>query len=118
MADNPKFSRAIAALIVNPSVSQAAASAGIAERTLWRWMSDPEFEQSYRQARQESVTSAIAKLQSVCTAAVDTLVDVMRDSTAPASARVAAARCVLDTALRAVEYENLEARIEVLEGTR
>ena len=115
MADNGRYARAIAALIVSPSVSEAAESAGIAERTLWRWMSDPEFEIAYREARQASVTAAIAKLQRTCGAAVDTLAAVMDDPAASASARVAAARCVLDTALRAIEYENLEVRIAALE---
>jgi hypothetical protein len=41
---------------------------------------------------------------------------VMRDAEAPASARVSAARAILETAIKAVELEDLEARIIALEA--
>jgi hypothetical protein len=39
----------------------------------------------------------------------------MQDAEAPASARVSAAKAVLETAIKAVELEDLEARIVALE---
>jgi len=41
--------------------------------------------------------------------------DVMNDTESPASARVSAARAILEIAVKAVELEDLEARIEELE---
>jgi hypothetical protein len=41
---------------------------------------------------------------------------IMQDSTAPASARVSAAKTVLDTAVKAVELEDLEQRLAALEA--
>jgi hypothetical protein len=47
--------------------------------------------------------------------AVETLEAIMQDSEAPASARVSAAKAVLEMAIKAVELEDLEARITALE---
>ena len=46
---------------------------------------------------------------------METLRSVMQDAEAPASARVSAAKTVLETAIKAVELEDLEARIVALE---
>jgi hypothetical protein len=54
-------------------------------------------------------------LQQVCGEAVIALRTVMTNPTARESARVSAARAVLELALRAVEFEDLEARMQVLE---
>jgi len=47
--------------------------------------------------------------------AVQTLAAVMEDAEASASARVSAAKTILETAMKAVELEDLEARITALE---
>lgn len=109
---------AITALLSSPSIEGAAEAAGVGTRTLFRWLRDPDFLAEYREARRHSVTAAIARMQQVCAAAVTTLEAVMSDPEAPASSRVQAARTVLDMALRACEYEDLEARISALEATQ
>ena len=55
--------RAIAALLVHASMSEAADAAGIGDVTLWRWMQLPEFKEQYRLARREAVSQAIGHLQ-------------------------------------------------------
>ncbi len=62
------------------------------------------------------MTQAIARLQQVSSAAVCTLETVMTDDTERGATRVAAARVVLELALRAVELEDLEQRIAMLEA--
>ena len=57
----------------------------------------------------------IAQVQQATGEAVETLRTVMHDADAPASARVSAAKAILETAIKAVELEDLEARIAVLE---
>jgi len=47
---------------------------------------------------------------------VETLRSVMQDKDAPASAKVSAAKAILETAIKAVELEDLEARIAALEA--
>jgi hypothetical protein len=110
-----KQEKAIAALLTEPSVAAAAAKAGIATSTLFGWLRDPTFDTAYRTARRAAVGHAIARLQQLSSVAVVVLATVMADKNTPASVRVAAASKLLDMALRAVEIEDLEARVAALE---
>ena len=58
---------------------------------------------------------AVGQLQAACSVAVVALTDVFRDVNCPASARVSAARTVLEMALKGVELEDLAVRVEELE---
>ena len=107
--------KAIAALITCNSIPAAAESIGIGEVTLWRWLKIEKFKAAFREARYEVVTQAIVKLQTNLTKAIDTLMEIAEDCEAPASARVTAARTIIDQSLRAIEVEDLEARIYLLE---
>ncbi len=112
---NRKQEQAIAALLSCPTIGEAARATGISESTLLRWLQQDEFQDHYREARREAIGQAIANLQKASSEAVKTLQDVMKDMTAPAPARVSAAKIVLDTAIKAVEIEDLAARVEELE---
>ncbi len=107
--------QAIAALLRSPTISGAAESIGIGEATLWRWLQNPGFDEAYRRARQQAVDQAIAQLQQATGLAVATLQEVQRDTDAPASSRVTAAKTVLEMALKLRESEELEARLSALE---
>jgi len=106
---------AIAALISSPTLQSAAKIIGVNEATLWKWLQEPRFKADYRDARREVVAHAIAQLQNTCGVAVLTLEAVATDEEAPASARVSAARAILDNSVKAVELENVVSRIEALE---
>ena len=105
----------ISALLTAPSLAAAAQTAGIGEVTAWRWLKEPTFQTAYRDARRAVVQQAITQVQQATGEAVETLRGVMQDAEAPASARVSAAKAVLETAIKAVELEDLEARIVALE---
>lgn len=111
-----KQERAVGALLSEPTILAAAEKIGMAEVTLRRWLKQPAFVGAYRSACRQVVDGAIGQLQTACAEAVDTLRDIMRDSEATASSRVTAARTVLEMALKAVELQDLEERITVLEG--
>src|SRR5215510_7648941 len=111
-----KQERAIAALLVAPSVTAAAQQIGVNENTLLRWLKDATFQAAYREARRSVVQHAITQVQRATGEAVETLRTVMQDPDAPASARVSAAKAILETAIKAVELEDLEARITALEA--
>jgi hypothetical protein len=113
-----KHHRAIAALLTEPTIGKAAQVAGISERTMYNWLSLPDFEAAYLMARRKAVQQAIARLQQVSTAAVAVLVGVMANEQAPAGTRVMAAKTVLEFSLRAVELEDITARIEALEAAQ
>ena len=110
-----KKEEAIAALLAQRNVEEAARVAGIGVNTLWRWLRVPEFQLAYRAARREAFVQSIARLQQASGAAVSTLLKVMVDGNAPAASRVRAADCVLDHAAKAMEIEDLEARVSQLE---
>ena len=111
-----KEESAISALLTQGTLAEAAQMAGIGEATLRRWLQRDDFQAAYRRARREAVSHAMAYLQRVGGEAVDTLRSIMNDDQKPASARVTAARVILDMSIKAVEFEDLEVRIAALEA--
>jgi hypothetical protein len=104
-------------LLVQGSLQAAAAASGIHEKTLRQWLRDDAvFQMAYREARRAVVQHAITQVQRASGEAVETLRSVMQDTEAPASARVSAAKAILETAVKGVELEDLAARIAALEA--
>ena len=91
---------AIAALLTQRNIEEAAHSAGIGTRTLLRWLKVPEFQTAYRQARREAFGQAVARLQQGTSAAATTLLKTMIDPATPASVRVRAAEAIFNHADR------------------
>jgi len=114
-----KFSRkmeaAVAALLTQKNQEEAARATGISVATLLRWQKLPEFQKAYREARRAAHGQSIARLQQASGAAVPTLLKIMVDQNAPASTRVRAADSVLDHSAKAIEMEDIEARVTELE---
>ena len=106
--------KAIIALLNQPTMKDAAEVAGISEVTLWRWLQQPDFRALYMEARRQAVQRAIARTQAVTSEAVETLREVMK--CAMPSARVAAAKAILDYALKGIQLDDLEQRLSELEG--
>jgi hypothetical protein len=107
--------QAIAALLSKPTIEEAAAAVGIGYATLRRWLQDPGFADEYRRARRDLVSQVAAQLQNAAGEAVVALVTIVNDPEAPASARVSSARTILEFTSRAVEVEDIQARLEALE---
>jgi hypothetical protein len=114
-----KFGRkqedAVAGLLSQRSIDEAARVAGISSRTLLRWLQMPEFQAAYRQACRAAYSQSAARSQQASGPAVATLLKIMVDPNAPASSRVRAAHYVLNHATKAIEIEDLEERIQRLE---
>lgn len=108
--------RLLTALLASRTVAGAAEIAGYTERTAYRHLADTSFRQVYRRARREALAHATARLQIACSKAVVTLEAVMDDRTAIASARVAAAKAVLEIAHRLTEQEDVIERLTQLEA--
>ena len=111
----PKQEAAIAALLSTRSVDEAARSVNVAAKTLYRWLKEPAFDAAYRQARRSAFGQTIGRLQQGSPTAVSLLLKVVVDGQAPASTRVRAAEIVLDKAAKAIELEDIEARLTELE---
>lgn len=112
---NRNQEKAIAALLLYPSIPAAAKAINVGESTLSRWLKISSFQAAYRSARKQVVSFAIAKMQTAMTEAVDTLETVMNDAEAPVSSRVVAARTILDFGLKSLEIDDFEERIKVIE---
>lgn len=110
-----KKQQAIAVLIGSPTIRDAAEALKVNEVTIYRWLREHEFQEAYRRARREVVAQSVARLQEACSKAVSTLIQVMDDGEASSASRVTAARSVLELAFKAVELEDLEARVSALE---
>jgi hypothetical protein len=110
-----KQEEAIAALLTQRNVEEAAKSINVATKTLIRWMKLPEFQKAYRDARRAAFGQSIARLQQLSSAAVSVLGKVLIDPNTPASTKVRAVDSVLNHATKAIEVEDLAARIEALE---
>jgi hypothetical protein len=78
-------------------------------------MKIPEFDAPYREARRLAFRQSVARLQQASGAAVTTLLKIMLDPTAPHSTRVRAADSLLDHSAKAIEIEDIEARVAELE---
>ena len=110
-----KKDEAIAALLSQRNVEEAARVADVGTRTLLRWLQIPEFQLAYREGRRAAFGQSIARLQQASSAAASTLLKIMLDQNTPASTRVRAADSVLDHAAKAIELEDIEARVSELE---
>ena len=113
-----KKEEAIAALLTQRNIEEAARVAGIGVQTLYRWLKLPEFQAEYREARRTAVAQAHARLQQVSGSAVMTLVKVMADPNTPPATRVRAADCILDHVQGSIESEDTELRLAALERNR
>jgi len=110
-----KLEEAVAAMLTQRNVEEAARSVGVSTATLMRWQKEPEFQQAYRAARRAAHGQSIARLQQATSAAVSTLLKVMVDASTPASTKVRAADSVLNHSAKAIEIEDIEVRVAELE---
>jgi hypothetical protein len=110
-----KKDEAIAALLSNRTVEDAARAAGIAPRTLWRWLRLAEFQAEFLQARRQAVSQAHARLQQSSGTAAAVLLKVMADPGTPAAVKVRAAACVLERSEQSLELDDILLRLQHLE---
>jgi len=110
-----KKEQAIVALLTNRSIEEAARATGIDPNTLLRWLKLPEFQKAYREAKWTAFGQSIARLHYLTSAAVSTLGKIMLDSKTPPATRVRAADSILDHTIKAIETEDIDARVAELE---
>ena len=86
-----KQEEAIAALLSQRNIEEAARAAGVGTRTLIRWLKLPEFGKEYRKARREAVHQSVARLQQATGAAATIVLKLMTDPNVPAAVKLRAA---------------------------
>jgi hypothetical protein len=110
-----KMDQAIAALLTQRNTDDAAKAVGISPTTLLKWLKLPEFQAAYREARRAAYGQAVARLQQGTSAAATTLLKTLIDPNTPASVKVRAAEAIFNHASKAIEIEDIEARVSELE---
>lgn len=68
-----KMEEAVAALLTQRNLEEAARTVGVSVATLIRWQKLPEFNAAYREARRAAFGQAVARLQQGTSAAATTL---------------------------------------------
>ncbi len=103
----------ISALLSLPTQAQAAASVGVSQATLNRWLREERFQSAYRAARARVQELAVGSLVATMMAASEALARNLRCGQPAAEIRSAVA--IFDLALRAHLELELEQRLEQLE---
>jgi len=98
-----KQAKALAALLVEPTKEKAAAAAGIGITTLKRYLAEQEFQSEYKKALSELVEDAAAQAKISLSPALTCLREIVEDGEQGATARIQAARSLLEYGLRLTE---------------
>ena len=73
----PKQARGIAALLTEPTITAAAAKAGVAPKTIYKWLRQPEFSAELTAAQAREIETAGRRLAGMQSAALDALTDIL-----------------------------------------
>ena len=111
----PNKEKLLAALLTSRSKKDAAAAAGIAERTMRTYFEDPEFCQRYHEAFAGVIEDATRQAQALLMPALSTLQTVMEDEEIPAQARITAAKSIIDYSLKLTEQADILEQLRELE---
>lgn len=115
MARKVSREAAVTALIAQPTIKAAAASCGIAEKTLHAWLKEPDFADRVRAAQEAITRQTMGRVLATIGKAIDTLVEVMEDPEGPPATRVTAARALLDHSLKVYELDTVQRRLDDIE---
>lgn len=113
---NIKQLAAVRSLLSSPDVRAAAAAAGCAERTIYRWLTEAPFQAALDAAQDQALDAASRGLVALTSQAIEVLSDVLTSPLAKSSSKLRAAEIVLSNALRLTETRDLLRRISALEG--
>jgi len=118
MADkdlSPRKQAFVTALMGGMTQEEAAALLGVRPRTCRRYYADPQVRAALAQAQDAALAGVTRKATAAMIGALDTLYAIMQDTRASPSARVAAARAILESGLRFTELVTLAERVTALE---
>lgn len=111
----PRQTLAIASLLASGKVSDAAAAADVAPKTVYTWLKQPEFQAALSAATADTLRRLAARLAGLGDAAADALGDAL-DSEQPVAIRLRAADLVTQRTPALVQLVDLADRIARLEA--
>lgn len=104
------------ALVCGATVEIAARKAGVSERTAYRRLNDPKFQQRLATLRLEMIQRTAGMLTGAGMVSVKTLLDVQQDMQVAAAVRCRAARDVLEMGIKLRDHAEVEARLAAVEA--
>lgn len=114
MAGFDRADALVTALAAGKPVIEAAALAGMSERSAWRRIADPDVPRAVRELRTRMVERAVGRLTDGLSDAVDTLRISLTSETE--AIRLRAATAILDQAAKWRVAEELDQRVAALEA--
>ena len=105
----------LSALIATKTISAAAVTAGVSERTIYSRLADDDFRAEYERRQSMTLDAACKALREAMTEAVDVFTSIMKDADKSQAARISAARSVFDYGVKLTELTDLAARVAALE---
>ena len=111
----PKQRKAVEALLTTGEVAAAAQAAGVSRESVYRWLKQPAFLASVREAEARALDDLSRLLVRLGRTATATLAKAMGDASTPWATRVRAADASLGRLLQLRELVTLEGRVAELE---
>ncbi len=106
--------KVLIALIETSSIREAAKVSGICEATIYNYLRDSEFKTAYRDARRQTVESAIAQMQNAASEAVERLKELQYCENPAVAARCA--QIIFENSVKGLETTDILERLETLEN--
>jgi len=113
---NRNMARAIEALLVSPTVGEAGKVCGLATRTIYNYLRDPDFKVELSRRQGEVVKATTAMLVGMSHEANRVLLDLLKDEEVPASVRARIALGIKQHVAQALELQDILERVEALEN--
>ncbi len=105
--------KVLIALVETSSIREAAKASGIGEATIYRYLQDKDFLAEYRNARRQTVETAIAQMQNSASEAVERLKELQYCENPAVAARCA--QIIFENSIKGMETTDILSRLEVLE---
>lgn len=106
----------IVALMTCDTITQAHEQAGISQASAYKYLKDPIFKKAMNEMRTEAMRTVTQKLMNSGTDAVDALTTIMNDTSAAHTARVSAARAILDHLTKTFELSDIVEYLERIDS--
>ena len=103
-------------VLTTPNLKAAAEKAGVSYKTLLRYQRNPEFQAAYKQEKNAMFGQAMLKAQAYTLEALETLREIQNNSALNESARVSAAKGILELGTQLHTMEALEAELAELKS--
>ncbi len=111
-----KQQKALACLLAEPTIQEAAKAAGVSRQKLYDWLKQPDFKAALDEAKQLLFNDGLSTLKASMTDGIATLRSSLTDPDATVANRITAATKLIELALRCHEALEVETRLAALES--